>query len=404
MIESFAMSHCTAHIDVRCIVHNYAVLCGALPKDALGMPILKSDAYGHGLLPVAKALKHAPCFGVGTVSEALALRRAGMQQDILVLLGALNKEEMHMAAEYALTPLVYNEEALRLAAQATQGDSIGRKAVRIAIKCETGMGRLGFGIGDIAPVREFLRQQPHIDVRLALSHLACADMPEKVDVVYEQARLFAHMSAALQEDFPHMQRSLGNSAGSLGHQYIPDFPQEGCIFRFGIALYGGNPFHNTVWASKGAALQEAMRISAPILHTYYIKAGQSIGYGAAFVAPRDMRVAVLGVGYADGFARSLSRSSDVVCTEKGTKSIAHVRINGQAAPMCGRVCMGMLMVDISGLELVPVQDAGAVHRAWITYGNGEFSMQQLADTWGTILHEAQCLLGKNTREYELIDA
>ncbi len=384
MTNMLEFSPCCAHINLDCIRHNYTFLSALLPERAQGMPILKSDAYGHGLLSVARALKDAPCFGVGTVSEAHALRQAHMTQDILVLLGALNEHEMGVSIHENLLPLVNHMDALHMAAQCATRRG---RTVRIALKCDTGMARLGFTHEEIPRVRDFLRQNPCVDVALALTHFASADNPASEASIHAQAKQFMETIGGLQEDFPRMRLSLGNSAGSIAHGHMPHISQEGFIFRFGVALYGGNPFHKTAWAHKGEGLQEAMRISAPVLQVRTLQAGQSIGYGSTFVAPQSMRVAVAGIGYADGFSRSLSNPSSLT-------SGGHVLINGALAPICGRVCMGMIMVDISHID-----DVRVGQRAWITHGTGASSMQHMADAWGTIIHEAMCLLGKNARHY-----
>ncbi len=396
MNDIFDISPCRAHIDLQCIRHNYAVLCDCLPAKAQGMPILKSDAYGHGLVPVAQALKDAPFFGVGTVSEACALRKAHIEKDILVLLGAMHAEEMRVGIHENLMLLVNHMEALHMAAQSAYECA---RTVRIALKCDTGMSRLGFSHEDMPSIRAFLQQHPCVKPALTLSHFASADDPLKEDSVHKQAQQFMDMIGGLREDFPQMRLSLGNSAGSIGHAHMPHLSQEGFIFRYGVALYGGNPFHGTSWAHKGAALREAMRISAPVIQVRELQKGQGIGYGSTFIAPQAMRVAVLGIGYADGFSRSLSHP----CTTCQPQAIGgQALVNGAAAPICGRVCMGMTITDISHID-----DVHVGQRAWLAYGSYtdaaqgscDFSMQKLADTWGTIIHETQCLLGKNTREY-----
>ncbi len=373
------ISPCAAHIDLACIQNNYKYLCAQLPAGSEGMAIVKSDAYGHGLLPVAKALHQceAPSFGVGCMDEALCLRKAGFTQDIIVLLGALQDEEMRLAVQEDCTPLVYDMQGLQRAAAFASS----AKPAKVGLKLETGMARLGFKKHELPHALDFLRNNPHIQVPLVFSHLACADMPEKEVFVHEQHRLFTDMCASVQHVFPSVQRSLCNSAGSMAYGNI-----GGHVFRLGIALYGGNPFKGTSLASLGAALKEGMRVSAPVLHAFDLQAGQSVGYGATYVAEKDMRVVVLGMGYADGLSRGLSSQNNA--------PKAQFMLHNQAAPICGRVCMGMVMVDVSHL-----QDVQVGQRAWLTTGENPFTIQNLADAWGTITYEVMCLLGKNERMY-----
>ncbi len=383
MDAALIISPCVAHITLDAITHNYAHICSHLPSQAEGMCIIKSDAYGHGLVPVATVLHAvgAKSYGVGTVQEGVALRKAGLEQDILILLGALTSEEMQACVTLKLLPLVYNMEGLRRAAESSVLDS---GTVRIALKCETGMSRLGFCPEDMGQVMEFLRNYPHIDVALMLTHLACADTPEKESMVRNQAMAFKDACEHIQAAYPHMRRSLCNTAASMAYSELSNAIGAN-VYRLGIGLYGGNPFMHSAWEAKGRGLREGMQISAPILHVSHVKQGESIGYGALFTAKQDMRVAVLGIGYADGFSRGLSSARGTGLT---------VSIEGKAAPLCGRVCMGMIMVDVS---TIPTASTG--QRAWVTHADG-FSVQTLAEHWGTIPYEAFCLLGKNTRQYD----
>ncbi len=375
-------SYCVAHINLQALQHNFTTLCARIPCHAQGMAIIKNDAYGHGLLPTAKALHEvgAQSFGVGTVYEGEILRQAGYTQEILILLGAHSPQEMALCLQYDLTVMLPHMHSLQLAAD-TQHKT---KKLRVAIKCETGMSRLGFTPEEMPQVVQLLQKTPHIEVSMAVTHISCADMPEKESFVRQQAALFAQMTQELGKAYPQMRRSMCNSAASLAYN---ELSQEICadIYRFGIALYGGNPFFQTSWQNKGDGLREAMRISTTILHVYQAKAGQAIGYGATYVAEKNMRIAVLGVGYADGFTRGLSGNPQ-----------AQICIHKQAAPICGRICMGTLMVDVSHIE--PVQ---AGQQAWIVDAqHKDFSLQALAQRWGTIPYECLCLLGKNTRIYE----
>ncbi len=377
---SFDSSSCIAHIDLHHIQHNYRHLCAQLPNNAQGMAILKSDAYGHGLLAVANALHQCgvPSFGVSYIDEAVSLRKAGFMQEIAMLQGAQNAEEMRLAIQENCMPFVYDQEGLRRAAAFATAEN----PARVVIKLETGMGRLGFMPSDIAQVLEFLHNEPHVHPQIVLSHLACADMPEKEYAIHEQYRIFTDMCASLQSHYPHVRRSLCNSAGALAYTQL-----GGEIFRLGIALYGGNPFIGTIWQNKGEGLKEAMRISAPIIHIFDVEAGQSISYGATYVAEHPMRIAVIGMGYANGLWRALSSQNN---TPK-----AFFAIENKAAPICGRICMGMTMVDITHIP-----QACIGQRAWLTTGNEPFSLQKIAQILDTIVYEVQCVLGKNTRIFQ----
>ncbi len=364
---------CQAHINLGAIRRNLRLLGD--PRRV--MPVVKSDAYGHGLLPVAGALdaEGVTHFAVSNVGEAHQLRQAGFRQTLVALMGAPTQEEMALAAEERILPLAHSFASLERAAAA----GTPKHPAEVAIKCETGMSRLGFEPDELPALLEKLRTTPGIRPVLALSHLACADMPEEDAYTRAQARIFAEMTATLAEAFPHLRRSLTNSAGSLAY---PELRYD--LMRPGLALYGCNPFHGTVLRQLGVALEPAMSVSATILQVRDVRPGQSVSYGRSFTAARSARIAVLGVGYADGYSRGLS--------DRGLVTIA-----GHRAPVRGRVCMGMIMAEVTDIP-------AAVHEgdtAWLLGGPEEqaLSAQDVADTWGTIPYEVLCLLGRNARRY-----
>lgn len=216
---------------------------------------------------------------------------------------------------------------------------------------------------------------------LALSHLACADMPGETAYTQAQAERFASMCAVLREAFPDIARSLGNSAGALG---LPESRYEAC--RPGLALYGGNPFAGTAWETRGTGLEWVRSVQLARPAGTALKAGQSVSYGA-FTAPQAMTVAVVAAGYATGFARALSNRIDLL-------------INGRRVPQVGRVCMSMLMADVSSLPDVRTGDTAWILGGPAAPGQRPVSAQEMADELGTIPYEILCLMGStNPRVY-----
>ncbi len=377
------MSDCTfspslCHIDLSAIRRNF----GRMGKAGSLMPVIKSDAYGHGLVPVARVLADAGArrFAVGTVSEGMALRDAGLRQTIVPLLGALNDVDWQGAVMQGLTPVVGNFDQLeRAAAHCHAG-----RTLRIAVKCETGMGRLGFSQEELPQAIDRLRSIQGLAPVMVISHFSCADVPEQDAYSQEQIQRFTAMSDSLRAVFPEIERSLCNTAGTIGR---PEAHFEVC--RPGISLYGGNPFAGTAWQDKGAklGLEWAMSISAPVIEVRQVKSGQSVSYGRLFTAQKPAAVAVVAIGYATAFNRSLSNHTAML-------------INGRRAPQVGRVCMGMIMVDVTDLPPVRVGDT-----AWLVGGPAEqgqtpVTPQDLADALGTISYEVLCLFGgMNPRVY-----
>ena len=377
------MSDCTfspslCHIDLGAIRRNF----GRMGQPQALMPVIKSDAYGHGLVPVARVLAEAGAqrFAVGTVSEGMALRDAGLRQTIVPLLGALTDVDWQGAVMQGLTPLVGNFDQLeRAAAHCHAG-----RTLRVAIKCETGMGRLGFSEAELPQVIDRLRSTQGLEPVMVLSHFSCADMPEQEAYTQDQVRRFTAMSDALRAVFPEVQRSLCNTAGTIDR---PDAHFEIC--RPGISLYGGNPFKGTAWEDKGASLglEWAMSVSAPIIEVRQVAEDRSVSYGRLFTAQKTATVAVVAIGYATAFNRSLSTRTAMI-------------INGRRVPQVGRVCMGMIMADVTGLPPVRVGDT-----AWLVGGPADpgetpVTPQDIADTLDTISYEVLCLFGgMNTRVY-----
>lgn len=363
-------SLCRVRIHLDHLRHNVALL-RASGKPL--MPVVKADAYGHGLAEIAAVLRGEGIghLAVGTVGEGAALRRGGFDGVIVALLGAVSDEDMVAARTYGIVPLVHEWSGLiRLAGCCEEGEP-----VRVAVKCDTGMARLGFSVEEMPQVAEFLAGSAGLRPVMLVSHLAVADTPKGDDFTVEQARRFGAAARALRRHFPDMLLSLGNTACLLA------FPElVGDLARPGLALYGGNPLHGTARAILGEGLEPVMEVSAPVLSVHPLPAGESLGYGRTYVAASDRLVAVVGIGYADGYRR-------------GPAPGACMTLHGQRAPVIGRVAMQMTCLDVTDLPDVKPGD-----EAWVLGGEGDaVSIQDLADWWGTIPYEVTCLLGKNRR-------
>ena len=205
---TFTPSRC--HIRLGALVRNFS----RMGRPDRLMPVIKSDAYGHGMTEVAHALDAAGArhFAVGTVAEGICLRQDGLAQTILPLLGCQNDEDWQQASACGLTPLITGFEALeKAAALSSPADPWG-----VAIKLDTGMSRLGFSAEDIPALLERLRACPGLKPTLAVSHFPCADMPEKEDFTRRQLEKFTAMTDSLRAAYPALKRSLANSAGTMG--------------------------------------------------------------------------------------------------------------------------------------------------------------------------------------------
>jgi len=361
-------------IDLEAIRHNYRTLKSKSGVEM--MSVVKADAYGHDIVRVAGTLfaEGARTFAVGTVGEGVLLRKALPQAAICSLLGPILPEDYRNLVFFNITPVIHSwDQLIRLAESLTSRDQLG-----ICLKFDTGMGRLGFNSDLSGAIVDFFRSNPGLNPQIIISHLACADNPDMKHRVIQQVETFNAVSQFFnQAGFKH-KRSLANSAAILN---VPEAMAD--MVRPGIALYGGNPFAGTYCEDKGLCLKQAMGVSAQVLSVHQLLRGQGISYGLTFTAPRDMRVAIIGCGYADNYSRSLSNK-------------AWMQYNGQRLPVLGRVCMQLTAVDVSSVPKITPGDQVFVLGG---DGPGSIDVHELACWWQTISYEVFCLLGKNEKTF-----
>lgn len=364
----------TAVIELANIVHNFHLL-NAVSGGVV--PVIKADAYGHGLTQVAQVLsaEGAETFAVGTVEEAVALRASGHARRVIALLGPVDRSECKALWSSGVIAFLHCFEQLDMLAE-VEADM--DEAVSVALKFDTGMRRLGFTLADVPAVAARLKAMRNVRVEFVSSHLATADEPAAQACVDAQAADFAAIRQALAAEGLTPAANIANSAAILGHPALYLDNQ-----RAGIALYGCNPFHGTPREQAGQGLKPAMSVKTKILSVHPLKKGQSISYGCTYVADRDMAVAIVAAGYADAYSRGLSGK-------------AWMCLKGRRVPLLGRVCMQMCAVDVSAVEGVRPGDD-----IWLLGGEGEgrVTPEDLAGWWGTITYEVFCLLGLNKREY-----
>ena len=337
-------------IDLAALERNYALLSAAASPGACGA-VVKADAYGLGVKPIARRLHMAGCrhFFVATPAEGVTLRPIVADAAIFVLAGlAGSSPEEFIAA--GLTPVLNTRAELR------RWGSSGPAAVHI----DTGMSRLGLAAADIDALRLEADRRAALDVRYVLTHLACADEP---DHPLNQQQLAAFDVA--RQLWPTAKTSVGNSAGLLLGEGL-----KSDLARAGIALYGANPFRRTP-----NPVAPVVTVKGRIVQLRDIAAGASVGYGASFVADSGMRLAVVGVGYADGYLRSLSNCG-----------IAEVA--GQRVPVVGRVSMDLVCLDVTAIKRDAVAEGD-----WATLIGGSVTLEEVAALAGTINYEVLTALG-----------
>ena len=383
----FTSAHTVVDVYPEAVCQNWKRVSSFISSPPSAWPgamaVVKADAYGHGLLPVSRALLKAgaAAFAVGDVAEGVKLARALDRRDIKIvpLLGPHSIQEADRCLAFGLVPFIHRAgQAAMLAARAREAGIAS--PVPLVIKMDTGLCRLGFREAALVPLIEELRATPELRPSLLLSHYATADMPEARDTTEDQVQLFLRFLAAFRIHWPDMAASIANSAGFMNAPPALFRELGANVIRPGINLYGGNPFTGTLLEEKGSGYMQAMEVRSPVLEVKEIPAGAKVSYGHTFTAPRPMRIAVLGTGYADGLSRGLSGTGAVV-------------IHGKRAPRLGRICMQMHMADVSHIP-----ECAAGDSAYILGGPGDgIDAHELAGWWGTIPYEVFCILGKKSR-------
>lgn len=328
-----SMERSWAEIDLDALAENFEHIKGLLRPQTKVLAVVKANAYGHGAVACAKTLLAAGAdyLGVATLDEAMQLRRVGIAAPILIL-GYTAPEEAECLVREHITPTVYSLAF----AQALSATAVRlQKRASVHLKINTGMERIGFDVTDVKTILQVCRL-PGLETEGIFTHLACADEIDSSGV-HMQFKRFTDVIQALRVagiNIP-LQHIL-NSAG------IFDFPEyQLTMVRPGIILYGYYP--SEYIHRERAALRPVMSVKTQVIHLHKVMAGSGISYGWSYVAPRDMMVATVPIGYADGYKRLLSGK---VC----------MLADGQRVPVLGKICMDQCMIDVSSVHTIHVGD------------------------------------------------
>jgi alanine racemase len=331
------------------------------------LAVVKANAYGHGAVPVARALEAVGIafLGVATIEEGLELRGSGVRAPILVM-GGCYEGAYDQIVEHQLTPIVFRPEHLAGLGRAAKA----RQArVKIHLKVDTGMGRIGVLPEELDEFVSLVGRYPEISVDGLASHFASADLAD-AKITAEQVQRFQEAAAALTaRGIRPSWKHLANSAGVIDHRGL-----DLNLVRPGLMLYGVAP---APWLSERVKLQPVLTWKTAVVHLKRVRSGTPISYGSTWRAPRESLIATLPVGYADGYARSLSNKASVL-------------IRGRRAPVVGRVCMDMIMVDVTS---VPGAEMGDEVVLLGRQGEERVSAEELANILGTIPYEVLCAVG-----------
>jgi alanine racemase len=343
----------SATIDTGALRHNLERVRGWAPRSRV-MAVIKANAYGHGLIAVARALEGADSFAVARVDEGMTLRNAGIGKRTVLLEGVFDRTQLDAAASAGFELVVHTTEQIDLLREAGAGEPF-----KVWLKLDTGMNRLGFKGDAFAQARAALAALPRVASPVNLfTHLASADDPE-LPATNEQLGRFAAATQALAGE-----RSIANSAAMLS------FPQAQADWvRPGLLLYGVSPFGGSIGADFG--LRPAMTLHSHLIAIKDLAPGEQVGYGGNWTAMRDTKLAVAAVGYGDGYPRSLGSGSPVL-------------VNGQRAPLAGRVSMDMIGIDVTDLREAP-----KLGDPVILWGDG-LPVEEIAVWADTIPYELLC--------------
>jgi alanine racemase len=360
-------------IDESVIRNNFLAMKGLVPNYVKMLAVVKADAYGHGAVETANELKDiADYFAVATIDEAVELRKAGINNEILIL-GFVSHEDYFNVIEYNVMPVIFNlEDAAVLNSLAARRN----KQVKIHLAVDTGMGRIGFKNDEesIKNAREIFNLK-NIIVEGVFSHFACADEPGR-EFTDRQNEVFKSFIDALGKKINVVH--ISNSAGIVEY---PEYRYD--MVRDGISLYG---YYPSDYVNKNKiTIKPALEWHAHVTHVKKMHKGDTISYGATYVLDGDKTVATVSVGYADGYPRLMSNKGEVI-------------IKGCLAPILGRVCMDQLMVDVTNIpDVLPEDDVILIGKD----GDAVITADDIAKHTGTISYEVLCDITKRvTRLYK----
>ena len=364
-----------ATVNLAALAHNLSRITRYLSPGCEVMAVVKANAYGHGAVESAQALARQGIgrFAVASLDEGIALRQAGLSGSIVVL-GVLFEEQVSDLVAHQLTPVVSDGRILPTLAKAVHSHPA---PYPIHLKVETGMGRLGFSPEELLSLLDNPIFQSPLQVVGMMTHLADAD---GADSAFTERQLGVFRSLLEQIRQRGLTLPLVHTANSAA---IVRFPEAHfSLVRPGIMLYGYHTLPATIPAPD---LRPVLSLRTTIVQLRTIPRGGTVSYNGTFVATRPTRIAVLPIGYADGYSRRLSHRGSVL-------------IQGRRAPIVGLVCMDMIMVDVT--DLAPVQ-VGEIVTLIGQQGGESIWADEVADWIGTIPYEVLCGIGSRVpRIYE----
>ncbi len=356
-----------AEIDLDALAFNYRQIRKRTPKGAKLLAVVKADAYGHGAIPVSLRLEKlgVEYLGVAIPEEGVELRKGGVKAPILVL-GGIFGGDVDQIFRFNLTPVAFRKDSLKLLSKEAERRN---KRVRVHLKVDTGMGRLGVPLAHWPAFLKEIRDFRKMEIEGILSHFSMTE--EEEGFTQQQWENFLGAVEMAKEigiscKYLHMASSAMLAAS-------PSY--SGNLVRPGIMLYGSYPSP----MSQGLLeLKPVMTLKTRIHYLKSVPPGSRISYGGTFATRRESLIATLPIGYADGYSRQLSNRGEVL-------------IRGKRAPVVGKVCMDFIMVDATGIPNVSIGDEVVLMGG---QGREQITAEEIADKIKSISYEVFCTVGK----------
>jgi len=354
-------------VDLGALEFNYREIKKRIPEGVKVLAVVKADAYGHGAIPISLRLEKlgVEYLGVAISEEGVELRKGGVKSPILVL-GGIFGGEVDQIFRFRLTPVIFRNDCLKILSREAKKR---RRKVKVHLKVDTGMGRLGVPLNLWPDFLREVRRFPKIEIEGILSHFSMTD--EEKGFTQSQWRAFKRAVAIAQElgissEYLHMASSATLTA-------FPGYAAG--LVRPGIMLYGSYPsptFRSLI------SLKPVMTLKTRIHFLKSVPSGARISYGGTFRTKRESRIATLPIGYADGYSRHLSNHGEVL-------------IHGKRAPVVGKVCMDFIMVDVTDIPRVSVGDEVILIGR---QGGEQITPEEIAEKINSISYEVLCSIGK----------
>lgn len=356
-----------AEIDLDALEHNFNQIRKRVRQGTKILAVVKANAYGHGSVRVSSELQRlgVDFLGVATCEEGIELRKASITTPIIVLGGFFKGQSLDVN-RYDLIPVIYNlESAKELSQQADKNNC----TVKIHLKIDTGMGRLGILPSETEHFIQQLQKLTSLEIDGVLSHLADnnQDHPSGLEFTQRQASLFKQQIEQLhQMGIDPQYEHLANSAA-----IIEKYPDDFNLVRPGIMLYGAYPSKTF---EQVIDLKPVMSLKTEIISLKTVARDTSISYGRTFICKRESLIATLPIGYADGYTRFLSNKGEVL-------------VRGRKVPVVGVVCMDLVMVDVTDVAGVSLGDEVVLMGS---QGDQKITVEEIAEKTGTIAYEIMC--------------